>query len=387
MVVALSACIDSHMSNSKSFSLKHVSKRALLGSFLVSALGHQVWAVEPFTLRDIRVEGLQRSEAGTVFGSLPFQVGDTYNDEKGAAAIRALFATGLFKDVRLEVEKDVLLVLIEERPLVAEVFFTGTKEFEPDVLKKALKDIGLYEGRPFDKALADKAEQELRRQYLNRSLYGAEVVATVTPLERNRVNVNFTVTEGDVAKITELRIVGAKAFPESELRDQLDLDTGNWMSWYTKSDRYSRAKLNADLETLRAYYLTRGYLEFKIEASQVSISPDKRTISILINITEGQRYAVTGVKLAGDYLGREEDFKSLVKIKVGESYNSQTLEETKKHLPINLVPMAMHSRVSMPRLSWIGSMAWSATPLWLSRVVAHMCVASILRAMSAHVMR
>jgi outer membrane protein insertion porin family len=155
-------------------------------------VANAAWAVDPFTVRDIRVEGLQRVEPGTVFASLPFRVGDQYNDDKGSAAIRSLFALGLFKDVRLEVNNDVLVVIVEERPTVADVDFAGAKEFDKDVLKKALRDIGLTEGRPFDQALADRAEQELKRQYINRSLYGAEVVTTVTPIERNRVNLSFT---------------------------------------------------------------------------------------------------------------------------------------------------------------------------------------------------
>ena len=177
--------------------------------------------------------------------------------------------------MRLEINGDVLVVIVEERPTVADVDFVGAKEFDKEVLKKALREVGLAEGRPFDKALADRAEQELKRQYINRSLYAAEVVTTVTPIERNRVNLTFNVIEGESAKIKEIRIVGNKAFTESTLRGLFDLDTGGWMSWYTKSDRYSRAKLNADLETLRSYYLTRGYLEFKVDSTQVAISPEQ----------------------------------------------------------------------------------------------------------------
>ena len=295
--------------------------------FLVA---HAAWAIEPFTLRDIRVEGLQRVEPGTIFASLPVRVGDTYSDEKGAAAIRALFALGLFKDVRLEVNGDVLVVVVEERPTVADVEFVGTKEFDKDVLKKAMRDVGLADGRPFDKALLDRAEQELKRQYINRSLYAAEVMTTVTPIERNRVNLSFTVIEGEPAKISEIRIVGNKAFSESTLRNLFDLDTGGWMSWYTKSDRYSRAKLNADIETLRSYYLTRGYLEFRIDSTQVAISPNKQDIAITINLTEGERFVVSGVKLEGNYLGREDEFKSLVSIRPGQAYNADQVAETVK---------------------------------------------------------
>lgn len=293
-------------------------------------VAHSVWAVEPFTVRDIRVEGLQRVEPGTIFGSLPFRVGEGYNDEKGAAAIRALFGLGLFKDVRLEVSGDVLVVVVEERPTVADVEFVGTKEFDKEVLQKALKEVGIADGQPFDKALADKAEQELKRQYINKSLYGVEVLTTVTPIERNRVNLTFTVVEGDVAKIKEIHVTGNKVFSESTLLGLFDLDTGGWLSFYTKSDRYSRTKLNADIETLRSYYLTRGYLEFKVDSTQVAISPDKQGISITLNISEGEKFVVSSVKLEGNYLTKDDEFKSLVTIKPGEAYNADAVAATTK---------------------------------------------------------
>lgn len=309
---------------------KRMRARAVTG-LVAAAFAAHAWAVDPFTVRDIRVEGLQRVEPGTVFGSLPFRVGDQYTDEKGSAAIRALFGLGLFKDVRLEVSGDVLVVIVEERPTVASVDFAGAREFDQEALKKALREIGLTEGRPYDQALADRAEQELRRQYINRSLYGAEVVTTVTPIERNRVNLTFTITEGEPARIKDIRIVGNQAFSEGTLKDLFDLDTGGWLSWYTKSDRYSRAKLNADLESLRSYYLNRGFLEFRIDSTQVAISPDKQDITITVNVTEGERFVVSGVKLEGNYLGREEEFKSLVRIRAGEPYNAEQVAETTRN--------------------------------------------------------
>ena len=309
----------------KRFQLKTI---AMVSAMVL--MNHSAWAVDPFTVRDIRVEGLQRVEAGTIFASLPVRGGDTYNDEKGTSAIQALFGLGVFKDVRIEVSGDILVVIVEERPTVADVEFSGAKEFDKDVLKKALRDVGLADGRPFDKALVDRAEQELKRQYINRSMYAAEVVTTVTPIERNRVNLTFTVVEGDTAKINEIRIVGNKAFSESTLRNLFDLDTGGWLSWYTKSDRYSRAKLNADIESLKSYYLTRGYLEFRIDSTQVAISPNKKDIGITINVTEGERFVVSGVKLEGNYLGKDDEFKSLVSIRPGQAYNADQVAQTTK---------------------------------------------------------
>ncbi len=287
-------------------------------------------AAEPFVLQDIRVEGLQRTDPGTVFAALPFRVGDTYTDDKAAAALRALFATGLFKDVRVEIEGKVAIIIVEERPVIQSVSFVGLKEFDKDVLVKSLKDAGIGEGLPFDKALVDRAEQEIKRQYLSRSLYGAEVVTTITPTERNRVNVTFTMTEGDAAKITSIRIVGTKAFSESTLRDLMDLNSGGWLTWYTKNDRYSRSKLNADLDTIRAYYQNRGYLEFNITSTQVTISPDKQDIAITITVQEGQPYTVTAVRLAGEYFGKEDEFRELVFIRPGQPYQAAGVTATTK---------------------------------------------------------
>ena len=308
--------------------LRSLSLTAATTALLFAAL--PAWAVAPFKLKDIRVEGLQRVEPGTVFASLPFRIGEQYSDDKGSTAIRSLFGLGLFSDVKLQVEGDVLVVIVEERPSVADVSFSGIKEFDAEVLKKSLRDVGLAEGLPFDKALLDRAEQELKRQYIDRSMYAAQVTTTVTPGERNRVNLSFSVVEGDVAKIKEIRIVGNKAVSESTLRDLLNLDTGGLMSWYTKSNRYSRPKLNADLENLRSYYLTRGYLEFRVDSTQVAMSPDKQDMLMTINITEGNRFVVSSVALEGEYLGKDDEFKSLVSMRVGEAFDAEDVSKTVK---------------------------------------------------------
>ena len=304
--------------------------RAVAAASVLLFAAQGAWALAPFKVRDIRVEGLQRVEPGTVFASLPVRVGDDYSDDKGAAAIRSLFALGLFTDVRLEAAGDVLVVVVQERPSIADVEFAGAREFDKETLKNVMRDIGLTDGRSYDKALTDRAEQELKRQYINKSFYAVQVTTTVTPIERNRVNLTFTVVEGDTARIKDIRVVGNQAFSESTLKGLFDQDTGGWLSWYTKSDRYARPKLNADLETLRSYYLQRGYLEFRVDSTQVAISPDKEEISITVNITEGQRFVVSGVKLEGNFLDREDEFKSLVKIRAGEPYNADDVAETTK---------------------------------------------------------
>lgn len=302
---------------------------ALLGLLLVlSARG--AFAFEPFKIRDIRLEGIQRIEAGTVFGYLPVKVGDEMTEAKAAEAIRALFATGLFRDVRVEVEGDVVVVNVTERPAIAQIDFVGMKEFEPDQVRKALRETGISEGRTFDRASVDKAEQEIKRQYLTRGKYAATVATTVTPLERNRVALNFTIDEGDAAKIRSINIVGNRAYSESDLLKQFTLTTPTLLSWWTKSDQYSREKLRGDLESLRSYYLDRGFLDFSIESTQVSITPDRRDIYITVNIREGDRYTVTDVTLGGQLLLPEAELKKLITIKPGETFSRAKLTETTK---------------------------------------------------------
>ena len=293
-------------------------------------LAHAALAFDPFTVKDIRVEGVQRTDAGTVFNYLPIKVGDRIDDEKASAAVKALYATGFFRDVRLEAENDVLVVIVQERPTISQIDIVGTKEFEKDVLKKALKDIGVAESRIFDRSALDRAEQELKRQYINRGFYGVKIATTVTPQERNRVAINFNVEEGDVAKIARINIVGAQAFTEAQLIKEMQLSTPGWLTWYTKNDQYSKQKLQADLETLRSYYTNRGYLEFTVDSTQVSITPDKEDIYLTINITEGPKFTVKDVRLAGDLLLPEEELMRLVQIRPGDVYSREKLTQSAK---------------------------------------------------------
>ena len=283
-------------------------------------------------MRDIRVEGIQRTEAGTVFSYLPLRVGDRYDPERGVAAIRALYATGLFKDVRLEVDGDILVVIVDERPAIASVELNGVKEFDKDQVKKSLRDVGLAEARIFDRSLLERAEQELKRQYLGRGRYSAQITTTVTPVERNRVNIVMNVEEGDAASIRTISFTGNKAFSDGTLRSQMELSTPTWFTWYTKRDQYARQKLQGDLETLRSFYLNRGYLDFNVESTQVSISPDRENIHITINLNEGERYTVSEVKLAGELLGLEAELQPLIDVKPGETFNAQRLNTISKRI-------------------------------------------------------
>ena len=305
-------------------------KSKLLSGVIAALFASPVLAFEPFVVKDIRVEGIQRTEAGTVFSYLPVKVGERFSEDKAAQAIKALFATGFFKDVRLEVENDVIVVLVDERPAISQIDFVGIKEFEKDALKKGLKEVGLAESRIFDRAVLERAEQELKRQYLAKGLYGVQITTTVTPLERNRVGVNFNVIEGDAAKIRQISIIGNKVFKEKELLELFTLTTPGWMTWYSKSDQYSKQKLSADIEALRSFYLNRGYLDFSIDSTQVSITPDKKDIYITLSITEGEKYTVSDVKLAGNMVLPEADLQKLVKLKPGDTFVRDDVNATTK---------------------------------------------------------
>lgn len=305
-------------------------KKSLLSVLVAGLFTLPALAFEPFVVKDIRVEGIQRTEAGTVFGYLPVKVGETLTDEKAAQAIKTLFATGFFRDVRIGIENGVMVVMVQERPAIAQIDFVGLKEFDKDVIIKALKETGIAEGRIFDRAQLEKAEQELKRQYLTKGKYGVTITTTVTPLERNRVGINFNIEEGASAKIKQINIVGAKEFSEKDLLSQFELTTPGWITWYTKNDQYSRQKLSADLEKLKSFYMNRGFLEFAVDSTQVSISPDKRDVYITINVNEGARYQVSSVKLAGDFTISEEELAKLVVVKPGDVFSREKLNESNK---------------------------------------------------------
>jgi len=304
----------------------------LLGALFATTTAHVAFAFEPFVVKDIRVEGVQRTEAGTVFSYLPIKVGERIDDERAAQAVKALFATGFFRDVRLEVQDNVLLVVVQERPTISRVDIAGNKEFDTETLKKALKDIGLAEARIFDRSALDRAEQEMKRQYITRGKYAAKVTTTVTPQERNRVAINFTVEEGESAKIARINIVGNKAFSEKTLLDEMTLTTPGWTTWYTKNDQYSKQKLQADLEKVRSLYANRGYLEFNVDSTQVSITPDKEDIFITVNVTEGPQYQVSDVRLAGELMVPEAELVKLVQLRPGDVYSRDKLQASVKQI-------------------------------------------------------
>jgi outer membrane protein insertion porin family len=302
----------------------------LAGAATLLVLSTSALAFDAFVVKDIRVEGVQRTDAGTVFSYLTIKVGDRIDDEKASAAVKALYATGFFRDVRLEAEDGVLVVIVQERPTISQIDINGTKEFDKDTLKKALKDIGIAESRIFDRSALERAEQEFKRQYINRGYYAMKVTTTATPQERNRVAINFTVEEGDIAKIANINIVGAQVFSEKALINEMQLSTPGWLTWYTKNDQYSKQKLAADLETLRSFYSNRGYLEFAVDSTQVSITPNKEEIYITINVTEGPKYVFGDVRLAGELLLPEDELRRLISVREGDTYSRDKLTQSAK---------------------------------------------------------
>jgi outer membrane protein insertion porin family len=322
------ACSDGRRPNA-SFAMPF-RPRALVAAICAAIQAAAVWAFDPFTVRDIRVEGVQRTEAGTIFSYLPIKVGERVDDEKVAQAVKALYATGFFRDVRIEAQGDILVVTVQERPTISSLTFVGNKEFDTDTVKKALKEIGIAEARIFDRSALERAEQELKRQYITKGKYAATVTTTVTPQERNRVALNFTIVEGDTANIARINIVGNQAFTERQLRREMQLATPNWLSWYTKDDQYSKQKLSADLETLRSFYQNQGYLEFTVDSTQVSISPDKEEVYLTINLTEGSKYTVSAINVAGDLTVAEPEMRSLISVRPGETFSRSKMQASVK---------------------------------------------------------
>lgn len=303
-----------------------------LAVFVLCAAVRAAAAADAFVVRDIRLEGLQRITAGTVFNYLPIKVGDTVDGTRTAAALRALFGTGFFRDVRLERDGETLVVSVIERPSIGSIEFSGNEDLKTEDLLSALEQSGFAQGRVFDRSAFDQVKQELHRTYFAAGKYGARITGTVTPLERNRVAVRFDIREGVVARIRQINIVGNTAFDDDDLRDDFELDTTGFFSFITRSNRYSKPKLAADLETLRSFYLDQGFINFNIDSTQVSISPDKTDVYITINITEGGRYLVRDVHLQGALIVPEEELFDLVTVVQDGVFSRKDVTETARRI-------------------------------------------------------
>jgi outer membrane protein insertion porin family len=289
-------------------------------------------AKDSFIVKDIRIEGLERISPGTVFNYLPIRVGDEFDASRSAEAVRALFKTGFFRDVRLEREGDVLVVIVSERETIAEITVTGNKDIGTEDLLEGLKKIGFAQGGVFDRSLLDKVEQELRRQYFSQGKYGVKIDSQVKKLGANRVAVTLAITEGRAARIKQINIVGNRAYSDKALIKKFKLTTPTLFSFFTKSDQYSKQKLSADLEALRSHYLDNGYINFNIDSTQVSITPDKSDIYITINVSEGDRYTLSEVKLAGDLIVPQQDLFPLVTTKRGMVFSRKEVTQTSTNL-------------------------------------------------------
>ena len=291
-----------------------------------------VEAVDEFVIEDIRVEGLKRITPGTVFNYLPMKVGDKFNDSISSDAVRALFKTGFFDDVKVEKDGNDLVLIFKERPAIGTISIIGNEDVKSDELLDNLKQIGFAEGRVFLQAQLDMVEAEMQRQYYSFGKYAAEITSTVTPLDNNRVAIKIDVSEGIVAKIKKINIVGNSIFDEEDLLKVFNLSTSTMFSFFSKNDQYSKQKLSGDLESLRTFYLDRGYLNFAIDSTQVTITPDKKGIYITINVTEGEIYKVSDVKLGGDLTIPQDDLLKLITIKPGELFSRKKVTGTTKNI-------------------------------------------------------
>lgn len=301
-------------------------------ALLLCAVFAPLEAAEEFIIQDIRVEGLERITPGTVFNYLPMRVGDRFDDSRSSEAVRALFKTGFFDDVRLERDGNVLVFLFKERPAIGSIQMSGNKDVKTEDVLESLKQFGFAEGRVFVQAQLDQVEQELRRQYYSAGKYGARIETTVSPLDNNRVGIVIEVSEGVAARIRQINIVGNTVFEEAELLKQFESSAPGLLSFFTKDDQYSKQKLAGDLEALRSYYLDNGYLNFNVDSTQVSITPDKKDIYITINISEGEPFTVTEVRLAGDLIVPKEALFGLVEIGAGDLFSRKKVTDTSKRL-------------------------------------------------------
>ena len=303
-------------------------RRCLLSIALAAALAGPAHAqnYEAFEVADIRVEGLQRISAGTVFTYLPVERGDTLDRGRSGDAIRALFRTGFFSDVRLERQGDILVVVVAERPAINTITLTGNKDIKSEDLLVGLRNIGLAEGETYNPLNLDRITQELIRQYNNRGKYNVSILPAVSNLDRNRVDVNIIIEEGKAARIRDINIVGNPTFNDEDLREAWESDTSNWLSWYRRDDQYSKEKLSGDLEKLNSWYLDRGYVDFSVDSTQVSISPDKRDMFITAGVTEGEKYTISDVKVTGDTVLPKEQVEKMVLVQKDQIFSRRLLE-------------------------------------------------------------
>ncbi len=283
------------------------------------------YAQELFTVRDMRVEGLQRISEGTVFNYLPINVGDSVDQVRIQEAIRALYDQALFDDIEIRREEDTLIIVVKERPSIDNFTIEGNKDIKTEDLMESLRGVGLARGRTFDRSVLDNVQQFLKEQYYDRGKYAVSVETSVMDRPNNTVSVFINVKEGDRAKIRQVNIIGNHSFPEEEVRSGFTLDTANWLSWFRQDDRYAKESLEGDLETLKSFYMDRGYADFRVDSTQVAISPNRKDIYVTITVHEGEKYTISEIKLVGDMVVPEEILKAMVLAQPGSIFNLQLL--------------------------------------------------------------
>ena len=283
---------------------------------------------EDFVVRDMRVEGLQRISEGTVFNYLPINVGDTVDDTRIKEAMRALYSQQLFDDIEMRRDGDTLIIAVKERPSIEDFTIDGNKDIKTEDLMESLRGVGLARGRTFDRSVLDEVTQFLKEQYFDRGKYAVVVNTDVMDRPNNTVRVSIEVKEGERAKIRQVNIIGNHSFDEKEIREDFELDTANWLSWIRQDDRYAKEALGGDLETLRSYYMDRGYADFRVESTQVAISPNKKDIYVTINLYEGEQYKISDTKVVGKMVIPEEQLSGLILAKPGSTFNLQLLTQS-----------------------------------------------------------
>lgn len=300
----------------------------LIALFMGLLVSLRAWSLDPFVISDIRVDGLERISVGTVLNYVPLNVGDTFDESRAAEVIRGLFNSGFFDDIRLGVDGDALVITVRERPTIAAIEISGNKDIKTEQLMEALRSIGLAEGRVFDRSSLERMKLELERQYFSQGKYGVKVNSTITNLENNRVNVAIDVAEGDVASIVRISIVGNRAYSSNELLGKFQLSPPKLFGFFSDTDQYSRRKLSGDLESLRSHYLDNGYINFAIDSTQVSITPDKKAVHVTVNVIEGDQYTVSEIRLAGDLIVPEEELRALIVLGPGDIFSRKLVQQS-----------------------------------------------------------
>jgi outer membrane protein insertion porin family len=293
-------------------------------------------AFDPWVVRDFRVVGVQRISEGTVYNYLPINIGDTVTDQRAQEAVRAIYSTGFFRNVELRRDGDTLVIAVLERPSIEDFTITGNEDIETEALEASLSEVGLARGRVFDQSVLEEVTQALTEQYYSQGKYAVSIETPVEELPDNRVRVGIEIEEGDRAKIRQINVVGNTSFDDDQILDAFALRTGNWLSWIRQDDRYAKEALEGDLEVLRAFYMDRGFADFRLDGVQVAISPDKRDIFVTVNITEGDRYTISDVRLAGEMVVPADELRSLIQVSPGQVFSQRSLANTEQRMSLRL---------------------------------------------------